>query len=141
MKDKSNIFWPTGIPPHEVIIIGRSLVFSISCQHALKAHAHALHVLDGAPAGFVEQVEAYYAVGVDVWVDGDLAVFPFNEHDFWCFYGIIAVESETKPEDLVLVQRIVVKYFDIHLPFLQILGRYEGYSRGKLLVDFCEFLS
>ena len=78
---------PLRVPPHKVLVTRRPLVLTVPRQHALDAHAHALDVLHGAPAGAAEQVEADDAVGVDVRVHGDFAVGERDEGYFggFCF--------------------------------------------------------
>lgn len=39
------------VPHHKVIVTGRSFILAVPRQHALDADAHALHGLDGRPAG------------------------------------------------------------------------------------------
>jgi len=62
---------PLRIQPHEILVPRGALVLRVARQHALQAHAHALDVLHGRPAGRAEEVEADDAVAVDVGVDGD----------------------------------------------------------------------
>lgn len=64
---------PLRVQPHEILVPRGALVLRVARQHALQAHAHALDVLHGRPAGRAEQVEADDAVAVDVRVDGDFA--------------------------------------------------------------------
>lgn len=83
--EKPDVPRPQRVPPHEILIPRRSLVLAVAGQHALDAHAHALDVLDGAPAGAAEEVEADDAVGVDVRVHGDFAVVADDEGYFGGF--------------------------------------------------------
>lgn len=55
--------------PDELSVALRTLVLGVSCQHALDRHTDALDTLHWRPARRAEQVEADYAVRVDVWVD------------------------------------------------------------------------
>lgn len=41
---------PQAVSAHKVLVARRSLVLGVSCQHALDAHAHALHILNWAPS-------------------------------------------------------------------------------------------
>jgi hypothetical protein len=50
-------------------------------------------------------------------------------------YGIFGSELEFQPICLVGVQRIVVEDFNIHLPFLEILGLRYGNAWGEMFVD------
>lgn len=75
MINKIDIPRPLGVMPHELLVPFRPLVLRVPRQHALDTHAHALHILHRAPAGGAEEVEADDAVGVDVWVDRDGAVW------------------------------------------------------------------
>lgn len=70
---KPDIPRPLRVQPHKVVVPGRPLVLRVARQHALQAHAHALDVLHGRPAGRAEQIETDDAVAVDVRVDGDFA--------------------------------------------------------------------
>jgi hypothetical protein len=70
MKHKVDIPWPLRIIPHEILIPLWPFLLRIACEHALQTNAYALDVVDGRPAGAVEQVEADDAVGVDVGVPG-----------------------------------------------------------------------
>lgn len=68
-----NIPRPPLIIRHKITIPRRPLVTRIRRQHALDTHAHTLHRLHGRPSRRAQQVQAYYPVAVDVWVDGDWA--------------------------------------------------------------------
>lgn len=61
----------------KVLVARRPLLLCVAGEHALQADTHALHVVNRAPALFVEKVEADNAVGVDVRVPryGVLGVF------------------------------------------------------------------
>ena len=82
MKHKANIPRPLRIIPDEVLIALRPLLLGVTRQHTLQAHTDALDVVDGGPAGAVEQVEADDAVGVDVWVPGYRVGFVAEEDYF-----------------------------------------------------------
>lgn len=76
---------------HKFTITGRPLIARIGRQHALNTHADALDRLHGRPACRAEEIETYYAVAVDVWVDGDRTGvvgggWAFDELDFGGFY-------------------------------------------------------
>jgi hypothetical protein len=70
MEHKVDIPWPLRIVPHEILVSLRPFLLRIAREHALQTDAYAFDVVDGRPAGAVEQVEADDAVGVDVWVPG-----------------------------------------------------------------------
>lgn len=57
---------------------------------------------------FVQQVQANYAVRVDVWMHGNLVLGVLNEYNFGRFNGIALTESQFEPVGLVLVERVVV---------------------------------
>lgn len=86
--DKSNVPWPLRISSDKLLIARRPLIFCITGQHALEAHAYRLHILDGRPALRAEQVETDDAVGVDVRVDGDgtEGLREVDERNFGRFY-------------------------------------------------------
>ena len=71
LVDKSNVPRPLRVPPDKLLIARWPLVLGIPSQHALKAHAYRLHILNGRPALRAEQVEADDTVGIDVRMDGD----------------------------------------------------------------------
>jgi hypothetical protein len=64
---------PLRVQPHKILVPRGPLVLRVARQHALQAHAYALDVLHGRPAGRAEEVETDDAVAVDVGVDGDFA--------------------------------------------------------------------
>lgn len=47
---KIDVPWAQPVCPDELLVSGWSLWLSIASQHALDAHAHALHILDWTPA-------------------------------------------------------------------------------------------
>ncbi len=53
----------------ECLVTLWSLVLGIARQHALYAHAYALHALHRRPAGRAEEVETYNTIAVDVGVN------------------------------------------------------------------------
>lgn len=53
---EANVSRPLRIPAHKFVVAWWSLVLSITSQHALKTHAHALNVLNGRPALSSEQI-------------------------------------------------------------------------------------
>lgn len=69
--NKPDIPGPLRIPPHKLLIPRRPLSPRVPRQHALDAHAHALDVLNGAPALGPKEIKADDAVAVDVGVEGD----------------------------------------------------------------------
>lgn len=70
----------------ELVVPRRSFVFLVASQHALYAHADALNVLHGTPALAAEQVQANYAIRVDVRVHGNRSLGRLNEGNLWGFY-------------------------------------------------------
>lgn len=68
MKDKVDVPRPRRVVPDEVLVAWWPFLLCVAREHALETDADALYVVYGAPAGFVEKVEAYNAVGVNVWV-------------------------------------------------------------------------
>lgn len=74
-----NVPGPLPVCADELLVAGGPLVLGVARQHALQAHAHALDVLDGAPALLAEEVEADDAVGVDVRVHRDGPVGGLDE--------------------------------------------------------------
>ena len=85
MVEEVNIPWPSTVGSHKLRIALGPLVLGVAREHALQTHAHALDVLDGAPALLAEQVETYYAVGVDVRVHWNRTVGELDECDFGGF--------------------------------------------------------
>lgn len=71
MKQKVNLPRTPPITPHKLRVPRRPFGFRVPRQHALQRHAHALHVVHWGPALWRQEVEADYAVAVDVWVEGD----------------------------------------------------------------------
>ena len=109
---------PSVVVPAKVLVAFRPLVPRIARQHALQAHANALHALHRAPSGLVEEIQAYDAVAVDVRVDGNLArrpVFPWyagDEHDLRGFDGVFRTEAEAEAIGFVEVQWVRVENLD-----------------------------
>lgn len=85
--NKSNIPGPLSIPPHKLLIPRRALRPRVPRQHTLNTHTHALDILHGAPALGPEEIEAYYAVAVDMGMEGDGAggLGEGEEGYFGCF--------------------------------------------------------
>ena len=88
MKDKINISRPLSVIPHKVIISLWPFLLRVARKHTLKTDTHAFDVVDGGPAGAVEQVEADDTVGVDVWVPGYGVGFVAEENYFRCLWGM-----------------------------------------------------
>jgi len=80
---KINVPWSPSIISHKVFVAFWPLVLRIAGQHTLYAHAYALDILHGTPALGAEEVEADYAVGVNVWVHRDRTVDDIDESHFW----------------------------------------------------------
>ena len=70
MKHKVDIPRSLRVVPHEVLVSLRPLLLRVARKHTLQTNAYAFDVVDGRPAGTVEQVETNDAVGVDVRVPG-----------------------------------------------------------------------
>jgi hypothetical protein len=87
MENKANIPRPLCIIPHKILISLRPLLLRVAREHTLQTNTHALDVVDGRPAGAVEQVEADDAVGVDVWVPGYGVCVVAEEDDFGGLLG------------------------------------------------------
>jgi len=96
--------------------------------------------MNWAPGLLVEQVEAYYTVRVDMGVYWYLVFGVLDEDNFWGLNRIAWAKLEHQPVCLVLVQRVVVQDFDVHDPFLEVVCRYEGDTRGNMLVKLDELL-
>lgn len=95
MVDERDVAWPLTIRPDEVVI-ARPFVLRIARQHALDAHADALHALHGTPACVAENIEADDAVGVYVWMNRNWPVGKPLEHDFWRFYHVDEPAARTR---------------------------------------------
>lgn len=99
---------PFPITSHKLRVALWSFVFAVACQHALQGHAYALDVLHRTPARISEEVEADYAVGIDMWVNGDGAVGPFDKGHFWRFNWVLLAEFEFQSIGLIQVQGVFV---------------------------------
>ena len=111
---------PLPIVPTEILVPFRPLVPRVARQYALQAHAHALDALHGAPAGFVEQIQADDAIAVDVRMHGNagsgqvFAGHDGDEHDFGCFNGVFGAEAEAQVVGFVEVDGVGVEDLDFH---------------------------
>jgi len=135
---------PRPLPtPHHILVPDGALVLRVPRQHALHAHADALHVLDGAPAGAAEQVEADDAVAVDVRVHGDgpRGLGAGDEDDFGDFDGVVAREAEAQAEGLREVDGVRIQDLDVHVPFGEVGRGDEGDAGGEGGVHFGKFLA
>lgn len=79
-----DIPWSLCVAPYEFFVSRRPLGQRVAGEHALQAHAHALHVMHRTPALPVQQVQTNDAVAVDVRVqwDADVLRRHRNERDF-----------------------------------------------------------
>jgi hypothetical protein len=91
MVIKINIPWSSSIIRNETLVSFWSLVLGVSGEHGLQGHAYAFYVLDGRPALCSEEVEADYAVGIDVWVHGNGAGRVGGEGE--CYFRWFCVEG------------------------------------------------
>lgn len=66
VKIEANVSWPLGVSANKVLVARRPLCLVVAGEHALQAHTHALHIVDGAPALAIKQVEADDSVAVDM---------------------------------------------------------------------------
>jgi hypothetical protein len=94
MEHKVDIPWPLRVIPDKVLVPLRPLLLRIAREHTLQTDAYALDVVDGRPAGAVEQVEADDAVGVDVWVPGYWVGVVFLEYYFGGLGGVLVRTEE-----------------------------------------------
>ena len=85
--------------------------------------------MDRTPALLIEQVQADYAVRVDVRMHGNLVFGVLDEYNFGGFDRIALAESQFEAVGLVLVERIVVQDTNVYDPLLIVLGGDEGYAR------------
>ena len=90
--------------------------------------------MDRTPALLIEQVQANYAVRVDVRMHGNLVFGVLNEDNFGRLDRIILAESQFEAVGLVLVERIVVQDTNVYDPLLIVLGGDEGYARRQVVV-------
>jgi hypothetical protein len=67
----------------KVLVTRRPLLLCVAGEHALQADTHALHIVNRAPALFVEEVETDDAVGVDVRVPWNGMLGVFDEDYLW----------------------------------------------------------
>lgn len=151
---KVDVLRPKTITADKLLISRRPLVLGVTRQHALKAHANTLDVLDRAPTLVAQQVETYDAVGVDVRVHRDRAVGLLDEGYFWRFCTAVSLivsgssdvgqihtdrvgraELELQPVDLVFIQRVVVQNSYIEEPFIIVVGFDQVYSGRQSPVD------
>ena len=75
---------------HKLIIALGPFPLGVARQHALDAHAHALHILHRRPALCAQEIQTYIAVRVDVRVDGYGPRLRLLEDHFWRFYTALA---------------------------------------------------
>lgn len=87
------------VGPNEVSIARRPLVLRVAGQHALEAHAHALDVLDGAPALRAEQVKTYDAIRVDMGVNGDRPVGQLKKDDLGWLFSPVSGGGNVAPQN------------------------------------------
>jgi hypothetical protein len=74
-----DVLWTLCISPHEILITRRPLILRVAREHALNAHAHALHILDRTPPLATQQIQADNAIGVNMWMDGDWTVWGLDK--------------------------------------------------------------
>lgn len=81
-----------------------------------------------APALSIEQVQAYYPVAVNMWVQGDLAFGRGDggEDDFGGFDGVGGAEHEAEAVGVGGRVEGVVEDAEVHLPLAQVGGGDEG---------------
>jgi len=82
---KIDVPWAQPVRPDKLLVSRRPLRLGIARQHALDAHADALHILDGTPALVAQKIQADEAVRVDMRVQRNRPVGGPNEGDFRCF--------------------------------------------------------
>lgn len=87
MVIKIDVPWPSSIVQHKTLVSFWPLVLAVPSQHALYAHADALHVLYRAPALGTQEVEADDAIRVDVGVHWDRTICGVHEGYLWGFCG------------------------------------------------------
>jgi hypothetical protein len=85
--------------------------------------------MDRTPALLIEQVQANYAVRVDVRMHGNLVLGVLDEHNFGRFNRVALAEAQFKAVGLVLVEWIVVQDTNVYDPLLIVLCRDEEYAR------------
>jgi len=140
MVEKVDIPWPSPVGSHKLRIALRPLILGVAREHALQTHAHALDVLYGTPALLAEQIETYYAVGVDVWVHGNRTVGELEEGYFGRFDRVLRTEDEFDAEGLAQVYWVCIEDLDVQQPFLEAFCLHECDSRWQCSVDLGEFL-
>lgn len=94
MEKEVDISRSLRVPPHKLLIPRRSLVLVVPREHTLQAHTYALNIVYRAPALLIQKIQAYYAVRVDVRMDGDMMFGVFDEDDFGSFDGVGVAEFE-----------------------------------------------
>nr|POF07879.1 hypothetical protein CFP56_66171 [Quercus suber] len=99
------------VTTHKLLVPRRPFGLGVTRQHALNTDTDALNIVHGAPALRVQQIEADYAVGVDVGVQRHTAQRwsgRRKEDYFRSFDGVRRGKVEAESEVLIgRVQRIV----------------------------------
>ena len=81
---------PSPVVQYELLVPLRPLVLGVPSQHALQAHAYALHILHRRPALHAKQIQTNDAVRVNVWMHGYWAVGAGKEGHFWGFWADVS---------------------------------------------------
>ena len=55
--------------------------------------------------------------------------------------GVVCAKAKTKSEDLIIVKWVIVKYPNVHLPFLEVVCLDKVDAWWKVLLCFLKFLS
>lgn len=81
-----DVFRAQAVASDEFFVSRWAFVLGIACQHTLQAHAHALHILNRAPALLAQKVKTDDAVRVDMRVYGYRTVGQLDKGHLRRFY-------------------------------------------------------
>lgn len=137
MVVKLDVSRTKSVASNKLLVPGWALVLGIAGQHALDAHADALHILNWAPTLLTKEIETYEAVRVYVRMHGNRPIGELDKCDFRWFcrrtisfisyrhektqitYRIACAELELQPVRLIKIKRIGIQHFDVHEPLVK----------------------
>lgn len=59
-------------------------------------------------------------------MEGNTSISGFDKHNLRCLYRVVVVKLEVQTERLAVVNWVLVKNPDIHLPLCEVVGADEG---------------
>jgi len=138
-----DIPWPLFVPGGELFIVRWAFILGIACQHTLYAHADTLDVLHRTPPLIAQKIKAYDTIRVNVWVyrNWSTRAVLLQERYLWGFDRILVAKLELQAKDLVEVERVLIKDFDVKHPLFEVLSLHEGDAWRQAVLDLSEFLA